>query len=209
MNQLFGQEDSTQVNKKLRFIDFYEFRGASAIDIGIGTSVINGDFEDPLFEIYFKGGIKHYISPHFAVGLSYHKFNLAYTDLFNFGYMSFDLNLEYLVFPHKKFSPYIFGGGGYNASNYFEETATKAQVGAGLEYIVTDGLGISIFTDYNYVFDDTLDGLEFGDSDDTYFRIGFGLNFYFGGNKRKAKIMGNKTVINSNLITPRKDKPTK
>ena len=210
LNVISAQNDSIQETTSWnKFIDFYDLRGTNTIATGAGTAVINGDFQDPLFEIYFKGGYKRSISPHFGISISYHKFNLAYEDMFNFGYMSFDLNLEYLVLPHKRVSPFIFGGAGYNASNYFEETATKAQAGGGIECVVTEGLAISLFTDYNYVFDDTLDGLEAGGSDDTYFRIGFGLNFYFGGAKKKAKLMGGKTVINSNLIYPKKDRVTK
>lgn len=202
-----AQQDSIQkLDTNKRFIQFYELRGNNVIETGVGTSVINGDFQDPLFEIYFKGGYKRYLSPHIAIGVTYHKFNLAYEDVFNFGYMSFDLNLEYLVLPHRRFSPYIFAGGGYNAANYFESTTTKLQAGLGIEYIVTEGLGFTLFSDYNYTFDDTLDGLEAGASDDTYFRMGFGINFYFGNGRRKNRYAGEDSEINNNLIYPVKKK---
>ncbi len=200
-----AQNDSLVLKKELnKNINFYEYRGTNAVEIAAGTSVINGDFADPLFEIFFRIGYKRSLSPHINVNFSYNKFNLAYKDLFNEGFMSFDLNLEYIIMPNKRFSPFLFVGGGLNAANYFEETLTKFQIGGGIEYIVVDGIGLKLFTDYNYFFEDTLDGLEFGTSDDTYFRIGFGVNFYFGGNKKKAKIKdGIKTVINSNLIIPK------
>ncbi|MDT0559265.1 Curli production assembly/transport component CsgG [Ichthyenterobacterium sp. W332] len=197
-------EETTKINtKSAKFLDFYNLRGTNSFDIGIGSSIINGDFEDPLFEIYFKAGYKRFLSPHLNLGLTYHKFNLAYDNLFNNGFMSIDFNLEYLVLPHKSITPYIFLGGGYLATNYFEDTTTKVQVGTGLEFILYDGFGISVFADYNYAFDDSLDGLVAGASDDTFFRMGLGLQFYFGGSKKREKLYGDqKTVINSNLLSP-------
>lgn len=180
---------------------FYELRGNNAIDIGVGSSVINGDFVNPKFEIYFHVGYKRYFFPHFNINVSYNKFNLAYTDIYNEGFMSFDLNLESTLLPHNRISPFIFAGGGYNASNYFEQTAIKFQGGGGIEYIVTEGFGLKLYTDYNYVMSDELDGLIFGDSDDTYFRIGLGVNYYFGSGTKKSKIKKNEpTIINSNQL---------
>ncbi|MEZ4802303.1 MAG: Curli production assembly/transport component CsgG [Gelidibacter sp.] len=182
-------------------IAFYELRGNNAIDAGIGTSVINGDLSDPEFEIYFHIGYKRYIFPHLNINFSYNKFNLAFKDVYNEGFMSFDFNLETTLLPDKKFSPFIFAGAGYNASNYFEQTAMKFQGGGGLEYIVTDGFGIKLYTDYNSVMSDELDGIVAGASDDTYFRIGFGVNYYFGGNKKKEKMQNDQpSIINSNQI---------
>ncbi len=180
---------------------FYDLRANNAIDIGVGTAVINGDLVDPKFETYFHIGYKRYFFPHFNINVSYNKFNLAYTDIYNEGFMSFDLNLESTLLPHYRFSPFVFAGGGYNASNYFEQTAIKFQGGGGIEYIVMEGVGLKLYSDYNYVMSDELDGLIFGDSDDTYFRIGLGVNYYFGSGNKKTKIDKNEpSIINSNQI---------
>ena len=206
-NSIVSQNDTIPIKQySQKFKTFYQIRANHVIETGVGMAVINGDFQDPLFEIYYKGGYKHYIRPYLGLGLSYHKFNLAYKDEFNFGYMSFDLNLEWLTLPNNRFSPYLFWGIGYNAANYFETTTTKTQVGIGIEYIVTDKIGFTLFSDYNYVFDDTLDGLEAGASDDTYFRIGFGVNFYFGKANKKQRYAEEDSEINSNLIYPVKKK---
>ncbi len=194
--------DDTETKVKNTYkTEFYDLRGTNVFDIALGTSVINGDFVDPMFEIYSHIGYKRHFSPHFGIDIGYHKFNLAYIDLYNEGFMSFDINLELTVLPHSKFSPFMFAGGGLNASNPFKDTANKFQGGGGLEYIVSDAFGVKLYTDYNYVLSDELDGLEAGDSDDTYFRIAVGLNFYLGGDKQKAKkVKGQATVIDSNLL---------
>lgn len=185
-------------------VAFYEFRGSNVIDAGVGTAVLNGDLIDPQFELYFHIGYKRYIIPYLNINFSYNKFNLAYTDVYNEGYMSFDLNLEATLLPHQRFSPFVYAGGGYNAANYFEQTALKFQGGGGLEYIVTEGVGLKLYTDYNYVLSDELDGLIAGNSDDTYFRIGFGVNYYFGGAKKKSKLQKNQpSIFNSNQINSR------
>ncbi|MGJ8592859.1 MAG: Curli production assembly/transport component CsgG [Aquaticitalea sp.] len=183
---------------------FYQLRGNNTVDFGVGTSVMNGDHVDPEFEIYFHVGYKRYLSPYLNVNFSYNKFNLAYVDVFNEGFMSFDLNLESTLVPHSKFSPFLFAGGGYNASNYFDQTAIKFQGGGGIEYIVSDGIGLKFYTNYNHVMSDELDGLIAGASDDTYWRIGFGLNYYFRGRDTKHKIgRGEKSIIESNQIEPK------
>ncbi|WP_460218388.1 Curli production assembly/transport component CsgG [Psychroserpens sp. MEBiC05023] len=181
---------------------FYDLRGTNALDVALGTSVINGDYADPMFEIYSHFGYKRHLTPHLALDFGYHKFNLAFIDIYNEGFMSFDLNAEVLLLPHKPFSPYIFGGAGFNASNHFKQSASKIQGGVGLECVVSNQFAVKIYSDYNYVSSDTLDGLEAGASDDTYFRIAFGLNFYFGGAQKKAKLLkDHSTVIEKNSLT--------
>ncbi len=168
---------------------FYELRGTNAFDVAIGTSVINGDLVDPMWEIYSHVGYKRHFTPFLAVDIGYHKFNLAYVDVYNEGFMSFDLNIELLLRPHHNFSPYVFAGGGYNAANHFSQSAPKIQGGLGIEYVVTNGFALKLYSDYNYVSSDTLDGVEAGAVDDVYWRIAFGANIYFGGKDKKAKLL--------------------
>lgn len=189
-------------------IQFYDLRGTNAFDVAIGTSVMNGDLVDPMFEIYSHVGYKRHITPHLAIDIGYHKFNLAYIDVYNEGFMSFDLNVELLIRPHHEFSPFIFAGAGYNAANHFSQSDPKVQGGVGLEYIVTEGVALKLYSDYNYVSSDTLDGLEAGASDDVYWRIAFGVNFYFGGMQKKAKLLKDyPTVINEFSIIEDENNP--
>lgn len=191
-----------QSNKSLyRELDFLQLRGTHVVDGIVGTSMILGDYPDSELDIFFRLGYKYHILSNLNVNLSFNKYNIALSDTTNEGFMSFDLNLEYLISPHNEFSPFIFGGYGYNASSSFEETHTKVQFGLGLEYMVMDKLGIKLFGDYNYVLSNEMEGLILPDNDESVLRVGLGLNFYFGGNKRKEQILKNiETVINSNLI---------
>ena len=182
---------------------FLENRGVHVIDIAMGSAIINGDYPKPDFEIYFRAGYKYHLTNHFNVNFTYNKYNLAVKDVFNEGFMSFDLNTEYLLKPLKKITPFVYLGGGYNASNYFKHAETKAQGGIGLEYLLVEGVGVKLFGEYNYLFSDELDGRVAGQSDDTFIRIGLGVNIYFGGEKEKEIIRKKlNTVINSSLIIP-------
>ena len=177
-----------------------EIRGKNAISVAAGTAIPNGDYADALFEIYAHIGYKRYISPYFNINLGYHKYNIAFKEVYNEGFMSFDANLEIVPFGRSIFSPFIYAGGGYNASNYFESTEAKVQGGAGFEIMAYQSIGVKLFVEYNYMFSDELDGKIFGESDDAFWRMAVGLNFYFGKRSNKKIKKDQKTVINSNPI---------
>lgn len=201
-NFTFAQNQDSLSTKSLKPFKFgKDIRGKNALSIGLGTSIMNGDLANPRFEIYSHIGYKRFLGSAVAINFGYHKFNLSFEDVYNEGFMSFDLNLEWYVTPHKAFTPFIFAGAGYHAANYFETTETKIQVGAGLEYLITERIGVKLFGDYNYLFSDKLEGVIFGESDDAYWRIGLGLNIYFGQFLKLNRI-ANKipTVIESNPV---------
>lgn len=183
-----------------------EIRGKNAISIAIGASLPNTDFAEPLFEIYTHIGYKRFLGKYVNIHFGYHKFNLAYSDVLNEGFMSFDLNLELILFPRHIFTPFLFVGGGLNATNDFTRTDSKVQGGGGFELLVTESIGIKLFAEYNYLFTDELDGIISGEANDVYWRAAFGINFYFGKKGKHKRIKKNiPTVINSNPIIHHKN----
>ena len=94
LNFICAQETNSEDNKK-RFnrLAFFDYRGTNAIDVAIGMSIINGDIPNPEFGIYFKIGYQRHLTDY----LTYNKYNVAFKDVSNEGFMSFDLNLEYLL----------------------------------------------------------------------------------------------------------------
>jgi curli production assembly/transport component CsgG len=205
VNSIHSQDTDEKIDKSnYKKFAFLNLRGPSAIDLVAGSALLEGDYEDTEYEVYFRIGYKYHLTSHLGVSLSYSKYNLAIEELYNEGYMSFDLNWEFLLSPYTRFTPFLYGGIGYNASNYFETTTTKAQGGAGIEIIITERVGLKLFGEYNYAFSDEENGLIEPEIDDTFIRMGLGLNFYFGGNKKKEVLRKKlKTVINSNPIVPK------
>ncbi|WP_299119028.1 Curli production assembly/transport component CsgG [uncultured Winogradskyella sp.] len=196
--QVREKKNEKSINRRFAF---FSYRGSNAIDMAAGSAIINGDYSDPEFEVYFRIGYKHHLTSHLNFNITYNKYNIAFKELYNNGFMSFDLNLELLFSPYTRFSPFLYAGVGYNADNDFTATESKAQGGFGFEVIITDRVGLKLFGEYNYFLSDELDGLIAGDSDDVLYRMGLGLNIYFGGNKKKEALRKKmKTVINSNPI---------
>jgi len=162
-------------------------RTNSAVHASIGSAIINGDYVNPKYEFSTKLGYKRFFNPYFDVNFNFNKFNLANKELVNEGYMSLDANLEYVVLPFDRLTPLIYAGGGSNISNYFKQVAPKVQAGLGLEYLLSDAIGFTIYGENNYVFADDLDNLIAGKRDDMYWRIGVGVNIYLGKSNSKFK----------------------
>lgn len=200
----YAQEDEQQQknNEELfKRINFFDLRGTNTIDLAAGASLINSDYPNAEFGLYIRLGYKHFVTDHLNVNFSYNNYKLVFGDTFDESYTSFDFNFEYLFRPYHKFSPFAHAGFGYNASKGFETSQTKVQAALGVEYIVANGVGIKLFGEFNQVFADELEGLILPDKDDSLLRFGLGVNFYFGGSKRKERLMNSiDTIINSNLI---------
>ena len=174
----YNLEEEEAISTKLYDRFLTERRGKSAISGSVGFSSMNGDFASPELEFSARLGYKHAINPYLNLSFSYNRFNLANEDVFNDGFMSFDLNAEVNILPYDKFTPYVFGGFGTNAFNDFSSIDPKLQLGLGFEYLVTNNIGLTIYGEHNYVFNDELDGLDIGKNDDMFYRVGMGLNVY-------------------------------
>ena len=196
-----AQEDVFAKASK-RLIHQNDLRGKNAFSVGIGTSIMNGDFNNPISELYYHVGYKRFLGSSFAINFGFHKFNLAFKDVYNEGFMSYDIDLEWYLSPSKKLSPFVYGGAGYHAANYFETNEVKLQCGVGFEYLLTERVGMKFFGDYNRLKTDDVEGLIFGKSDDTYWRFAIGLNIYFGNYLALGKHQKNiPTIINSNQLS--------
>ena len=162
-----------------------ERRGKSALTGSFGFTSMNGDYANPEMEFSAGLGYKHYIKPYLNINFNYNRFNLANEGVFNDGFMSFDLNAEVNFLPYDTFTPYLFGGFGFNAFNDFDSIDPKLQIGLGFEYLISNNIGLIIYGEHNYVFNDELDGLDIGKNDDMFYRVGAGLNVYFTQPKTK------------------------
>ena len=179
------EADSREIYNRL----IKDRRAKNVIELSAGGTLFDGDYSNPKLEIMpVKIGYKRYLSKYFNLGINYAKFNLANKSFHNYrstyGFMSFDLKGEFTILPFDNFSPFIFAGGGINASNYFKAVDPKTEYGLGLEYLMCKKIGVKIYGGHNFVFSDKLDGIESGKRDDFYFRFGLGLNYYFSHNKK-------------------------
>lgn len=167
--------------------DKTEKRGRFGIEVAGGVTLMDGDYNSPIFRPMAKAGLKYFLTPSFNISTSASVFKLANKGLLEVGYASFDCNAELILLPKDKFTPLLYGGFGIGTNSIFENVHAKVQYGAGLEYLVSNRVGIKVFAEQNVNFSDTIDYLERGVRDDYYFRFGLGLNFYFPNKKVNTK----------------------
>lgn len=163
----------------------FKRRTENVIHSSIGGARINGDYINSEYQLNTRLGFKRYLNSNFNLNLNVNKFKLSNEDIFEKSFVSFDANVEYNVLPFDKLSPYLYVGGGTNISSDFNNINPKLQAGLGLEYLVTDRLGVTAYVENNFVFSDTVDDLVRGDKDDMYLRIGMGVNLYIGNYNTK------------------------
>ena len=175
-NDELEQSNATQLYNRFTF----KRRTENAVHASIGVARINGDYVNAEYKINSRLGYKRYLNSHFNLNLNANKFNLANKGILDKSFVSVDVNVEYNILPFDKLSPYIYMGAGTNISNDFNNINPKFQAGLGLEYMVTDRLGVTSFVENNFVFSDAVDDLVRGDRDDMFLRIGLGVNLYIG-----------------------------
>jgi curli production assembly/transport component CsgG len=191
------EQDSLRVDNSFKFFDL---RGTNVADLGLGGSTLFGDYEDKSFGFYYRVGYKRYITPNIFVGLTANGYTIGAEDT-DFNLMSFDFSMELLLLPYDRFSPIVYGGFGINTSSDVDANAVKTQIGIGVEYMVVEQVGIKLYYEYNYSFEDELQPLIVDDRNDKFLRFGLGLNFYFGGTQeREKRVQEMETIINSNLL---------
>lgn len=162
-------------------------RSKFAIEISGGTTLMDGDYQDPLLRPFGRGALKFFVSPSFNFSASTNVVNLANKNLLDVGYITYDLNLEWIMLPKDRFTPFAYAGGGYGMNKDFEELHSKAQYGFGLEYLASNQIGIKLFAEQNINFSDNIDYIIAGTRDDYYYKFGLGLTYYFAKNKNKVK----------------------
>lgn len=144
-----------------------------------GTALISGDYNDAILSYSARVGAKWFLNPYLNANASLSKFELNNKEAFSEDFNAIDLNAELTLLPFEKLTPFFFGGLGTVNTDDFSSTFFKFQYGGGLEYLLSDQIGISMNATHNLVLDDTLDGVAQGKRDDQYFDFSLGLNWYF------------------------------
>lgn len=193
--------DNLQLHNRLN----YSRRSKNVLNFSIGTTYNNNDYINPSVEFNAKATYKRYLNKNFNLNGSFNKFNLSNKNIYNEGFMSFDGNIEFTVLPEDRLSPFVFAGGGANVSNFFKRVDPKIQYGLGLEYLVTDKIGLTAYAENNHLFTDNIEGISRGNKDDSFFRFGFGINIYLGENdspyakkRQKRRQLKTKNKTNTN-----------
>jgi len=149
----------------------YKRRTDNVLHASIGAANINGDYINSQYKLNTRLSYKRYLNSYFNLSLGANKFNLSNENI-----------------PFDKLTPYAYVGGGTNISNNFNTLNPKVQAGIGIEYLVTERIGITGYAENNFVFSDNVDGIVRGTRDDMYLRFGVGLNLYIGNYNTKKDL---------------------
>ncbi|AYO57730.1 curli production assembly protein CsgG [Chryseobacterium sp. 6424] len=158
-------------------------RGTMALFANAEAFQIKGDYINPKMNVGFKGGFKFFINDHFNTELNFSTVTFQNTGILKETVLMSEINLEYLMLPNYKFSPFVYAGAGTLFLD--NETKYKSQAGGGLEYLLNSQIAVRLSAQYDFGFSDDWDGFVNGSRNDQGVRIGLGLNYYFGNRKSK------------------------
>jgi len=160
--------------------------GVSAVDFyPTGQQKDHSFASDKLFKDYFNLDhynaayaisdvrVGHYLGNNFSLigSLKLNKITKLGNINTDLAYINANLDVKYAICDNKKaFQPYIFAGGGYNWVE--NNNAGDLNGGLGLEYWLSDNIGLYVESGYHHTFDNSVA---------PYFQHGLGIAIRFGG----------------------------
>jgi len=160
----------------------------NSLGITVGGNLPDNDYATQ--EIGFLGRLEYqrHFGRYFNINLKGSVFRIDNGVQYRNVFGSIDLNGQFALLPNDRLTPYIYAGSGVIMSlldpkeDYaydLGEPFFKVQYGAGLEYFISNRIGIKIFGEHNLVFTDKLEKAVQGKRNDFYYNLGLGLNYYF------------------------------
>lgn len=158
-------------------------RGKLAVFANAEAFQIKGDYVDAKMNIGGKAGVKYFLTDHLNAEINISAVTFENTDILKKQVMMSEVNLEYLMLPKYKLSPFVYAGAG--SVILTDKTRYKAQVGGGLEYLLNSNIALRLSSQYDFGFTDDWDGFVNGSQKDQGIRVGLGVNYYFGSKQIK------------------------
>lgn len=171
------KEEQKQVDFLANKAKYYDVKGKHYSIIGmVEANTLQGDYESPNTTPGLRFGIRYNFNRFWNINLSSAFITLENKEIVRRRYQATDLNLEYLMLPANKFSPFLFAGGGFIVNR--EPMKFKYQLGGGFEYFLKD-FSIRLQSQYDLGFDDDWDTKINGDLNDRALRFGLGISYHF------------------------------
>ena len=181
-------------------LDYFGLNKNSNLRKGLNASLNfiygghKGNYSDP---INMAGGglqLEYFVNPFLSVIGNGQRSKIGVTNVFSEYYMGFDLNVRTYLTANYPLSPYVgIGGGGimYERSPILHEGAVlpngsvwfdngiypTLNAHAGLDYQLSNNVGLRIGFDYRYLINEGIDGVEKGTINDQQWNILAGFTF--------------------------------
>ncbi len=175
------EKEKNEADNTLLFNRKQEVRRArNSMSATAGMSIISGDYSNSVAKFGFDLKFKYLLNdPRFSFGGSVGRFELENERAFKNTFLTSSLNFEYNILPYDRFTPYLYVGIGSVVEKNLDNPIFKYQFGIGLEYLITNKIGVVIYGENNQLESDNLDTLVRGKRNDFIWRMGAGLNVYF------------------------------
>ncbi|QXP63009.1 CsgG/HfaB family protein [Polaribacter sp. HaHaR_3_91] len=155
-------------------------RGKIGVGLVGGVSKIVGDYSDAEFGFGADMLLKFMLNKsRFAFSIGLGSSTLSNKNIFEKRIYDSNVNFEYYLLPYDKITPYAYIGVGSISTKNLSDNYFKYQYGIGLEYFVTDKLGLILRGEQNIISTDNLDLLVRGEKNDKIWNVRAGINFYF------------------------------
>ncbi|WP_157547518.1 CsgG/HfaB family protein [Hymenobacter sp. DG25A] len=131
----------------------------------------------------------------FSVAVNIGQSQLAASDYYKQTLYYAELCGLYRLLPRDKYTPYLLAGAGFIVKDALERrTISKGSnylphlvAGVGMEYMLTNRVGLSAVLNSHYVLSDNLDDTKQGKYNDYYWGALGGVTFYIGGTLNRVK----------------------
>lgn len=174
-----------------------EQRGKFSFGVQGGTMVYEGDFKNGDFRGLGSANMDFRLDDNWYLNLQTSLGEYSAEHRFNRRMISGEFGINYKLLPYEKFTPDFGLGLGIFALDGWEDPnkefiKPKANANAGVEYMISDVVGIRASGGFNYLITDDADGLKTGKYYDAFWSLKMGLNFYLSGNKKTIDHENNK-----------------
>jgi curli production assembly/transport component CsgG len=136
----------------------------SSFGVNIGSPILSGDYTNKDMGGSLRLDYAKNIFPHLSLVLSGTAFKLKSGNEFNRKFAGVELAGQYLILPFDTFSPYLYAGSGviYDIDNNESDSNNnspfyKFQYGGGLEYMISDKVGVRSYLEHHLMLNDNLD----------------------------------------------------
>ena len=157
-------------------------RKSNFITLNVEGQQINGDYKNAANTIGSKVGIGFFLNKNINLEASVNTVKIKNTGIIERDYFGPEFNIQYLFLPQFKFTPFVYAGFGALFSDH--DPFVKANLGGGLDYLISDNFSARTYFQYDFGFKDKLDGFVSGKQNDNIMRIGLGINYYFGNQQK-------------------------
>lgn len=156
-------------------------RKSMSVSVNVEAQQINGDYKDAVTTYGSKIGFNFLLVKNLYLETSFNNIKIENKDIVERTYFGPEINLHYYFLPQFKFTPFVYGGFGGLYSDY--KPFYKANIGGGFDFLLGKNISIRTYAQYDFGFQDKLDGLISGKQNDNILRFGLGINYYFGKTK--------------------------